>query len=84
MTGLTKVYFSPYSNSVTHKIPHKTSLRCTVEPRYIAKILLPLRPASLTHKNPQRRKIIHGMRPVGHKDRSTDLNMCICRNIPFV
>ena len=25
---------------------------------------------SLTHKNPQRRKIIHGMHPVGHKDRS--------------
>ena len=23
-------------------------------------ILLPLRPASLTHKNPQRRKVIHG------------------------
>ena len=34
-------------------------------------ILLPLRPASLTHKNPQRRKIIHrmGMRPAGRKDR---------------
>ena len=28
-------------------------------------ILLPLHPASLTHKNPQRRKIIHGMRSVG-------------------
>ena len=27
-------------------------------------ILLPLRPASLTHKNPKRRKIICGMRPV--------------------
>ena len=27
-------------------------------------ILLPLRPASLTHKNRQRRKIICGMRPV--------------------
>ena len=35
-------------------------------------ILLPLRPASLTHKNPQRRKIIHGTRPVGRKDRSID------------
>ena len=31
-------------------------------------ILLPLRPASLTHKNPQRHKIIHGMRPVGCKE----------------
>ena len=31
-------------------------------------ILLPLRPASLTHKNPQRRKIIRGMRPVGRKE----------------
>ena len=35
-----------------------------------AVILLPLLPASLTHKNPQRRKIIHGMRPVGRKERS--------------
>ena len=43
-------------------------------------ILLPLHPASLMHKNPQRHKINHGMRPVG-KDQSIDLNMCICRNI---
>ena len=35
-------------------------------------ILLPLRPASQTHKNPKRRKIIYGMRPVGHKKRSID------------
>ena len=28
-------------------------------------ILLPLRPASLTQKNPSRRKMIHGMRPIG-------------------
>ena len=35
-------------------------------------ILLPLRPASLTHKNPQRRKIIHGMHPIGYKDQSID------------
>ena len=47
-------------------------------------MLLPLHPASLMHKNPQRRKVIHGMRPVGRKNRSIDLNMCICRNIPFV
>ena len=47
-------------------------------------ILLPLRPASLTHKNPQRHKIIHGMHPVGCEDQPIDLNMCICRNIPFV
>ena len=32
-----------------------------------ALILLPLRPASVMHKNPQRHKIIHGMRPVGCK-----------------
>ena len=30
-------------------------------------ILLPLCPASLTHKNPKRRKIIKGMRPVDAK-----------------
>ena len=44
-------------------------------------ILLPLHPASLTHKNQQMHEIIHGMRPVGRKDQSIDLNMCICRNI---
>ena len=47
-------------------------------------ILLPLCPASLTHKNPQRCKIIHVIHPIGCKDHSIDLNMCICRNIPFV
>ena len=47
-------------------------------------ILSPLRPASLTHKNPQRCKIIHGMHPEGLKDRSIDLNMCTCKNITFV
>ena len=31
---------------------------------WLSVILLPLRPASLMHKNPQRHKIIHGMRPV--------------------
>ena len=44
-------------------------------------ILVALRSASLTYKNLQRHKIIHGMRPAGRKDRSIDLNMCICRNI---
>ena len=38
-------------------------------------ILLPPCPASLMHKSPQRRKIIHDMRPVGCKDRSIDLKM---------
>ena len=41
-----------------------------------AVILLPLRPASLTNKNPQRHKIIHCMRPVGRKDRSIDRSSC--------
>ena len=40
---------------------------------YKSVILLPLCPASLTHKNPQRRKIISGMRPVERKDRLIDL-----------
>ena len=31
-------------------------------------ILLPLRPASLTHKNPQGRKVIHGTHLVGGKE----------------
>ena len=48
-------------------------------------ILVLLRPASPTYKNPQRGKIIDGMRPVGSKDWSIELNVCIiCRNIwPF-
>ena len=37
---------------------------------------------SLTHKNPQRRKIIHGMaRLTARTQRSIDLNMCIFKNI---
>ena len=40
-----------------------------------APILLPLRPASVMHKNPQRHKIIHGMRPVGCKERWIDLKI---------
>ena len=36
-----------------------------------------LRPVSLMHKNPQRCKIIHGMRPIERKDRSLDLKMLI-------
>ena len=35
-------------------------------------ILLPLRPASLRQKNPPRRKMIHGMRPIGCKEQSID------------
>ena len=31
-------------------------------------ILLPLRPASLTYKTPQRHTKVHGMHPVGCKD----------------
>ena len=38
-------------------------------------ILLPLRPAFLTHKNPQRRKIIDHICPVGRQDRLTNLKM---------
>ena len=43
--------------------------------------LLPPCPALLTHKNLQRCKMIHGMFPLGRKDQSINLNMCICRNI---
>ena len=38
-------------------------------------ILLPQRPASLTHENPKRRKIICVMGPVGRKDRLINLKM---------
>ena len=37
-------------------------------------ILLPLRPASLTHKDPQRYKIIHGMHSIGGKEQWINLN----------
>ena len=43
--------------------------------RGAAVLLLPLHPASLTHKNPQGHKIIHGMHTVGCKDELIDLNM---------
>ena len=35
--------------------------------------LVPLHPTSLTHKNPQRRKLIYGMCPAGHKQQSINL-----------
>ena len=53
-----------------------------IEP--LSLILLPLRLESPMHKNPQRRKIIHGMCPVGCKHRSIELNMCFCRNILLI
>ena len=54
-----------------------------------AVIFQSLCPVSLTHKNLQRCKIIHGMHPhgmhpVGCEEGSIDLNMCICRNSPFM
>ena len=36
-------------------------------PNVLSVILLPLRPASLTHKNLQQRELIHGMHPIGQK-----------------
>ena len=45
------------------------------QPKKDSVILLPLRPASLTHENTQRRKIIHDMRPVGRKERSMNLKI---------
>ena len=41
-------------------------------------ILLPLHPAYLTNKNPQRLEINHGMCPVGRKDRSIDQLIWTC------
>ena len=35
--------------------------------------LVPLHPTSLTHKNPQRRKLIYGTCPAGHKQQSINL-----------
>ena len=44
-----------------------------LQPRVV--ILLPRHPASLTHKNPQRQKIICDMCHGGHKDQIIDLKM---------
>ena len=41
-------------------------------------ILLPLRPASLMHKNSQGHKIIHGTHLVGRKERSIDRSIYVC------
>ena len=49
--------------------PRETISTLPAEPFSV--ILLPLHPASLTHKNPQRHKIIHGMGPIGCKEGST-------------
>ena len=38
-------------------------------------ILLPLRPASLTHKDSQRRKVTYNMCPIGRKEWSIDLKI---------
>ena len=40
---------------------------------HICSDFVPLHPASLTHKNPQRCKSIYGMCPAGHKKRSVNL-----------
>ena len=42
---------------------------------HVLMILLPLHQASLMHKSPQTCKIIHGMRPVGCNEQSTDLRI---------
>ena len=47
-------------------------------------ILLLLRPASLTHKNPKRRKIIDCMRSVELKDRSIDRSKDVFVKYPCV
>ena len=47
--------------------------------RVLPVILLPLRPVSLMHKNPQRRKIFCGMHPVGCEGWSIDLRIFFCR-----
>ena len=47
-------------------------------------ILLPLHPVSLTHKNPQTHKIIHGIHPRRTQrsiDQSEHVCTCICINI---
>ena len=51
---------------------------CLVMSMISSVIFSPLLPASLTHTNPQRRKIIYDMRPVGRKDRSIDRSIWTC------
>ena len=67
--------------STLHGEPHTNTLWITIDDQRTVNFflqwsdLLPLRPASLTQKNRQRRKIFHGMRPVGRKERSIDLKI---------
>ena len=77
------------NTNLNSKVPIKKKLKMhlswpqyTIHNQWFCYICV-LRPASLTFKKLQRRKIIHSMRSVGRKDRSIDLNMCVCRNIPF-
>ena len=72
MRSFTSSRTSPAVQIVKTTAAKKLSRKNLVRPGYKALILLPLRPVSLTHKNPKRRKIIHGTRPVGRKDRSID------------
>ena len=56
----------------SHVLGKSSPISCSImgnKPNSV--ILLPLHTVSLKHKNPQRRKIIHGMHPIGRKDGST-------------
>ena len=46
-------------------------------------ILLPLHPAPMTHKNSQRCKIIHGMRPVGKTQTSINQSEHVDLKYPY-
>ena len=77
LVQLCHLLFAPIRNTL--KLPQNQLF--LLSNNYFSVILLPLRPSSLMHKNPQGHKIIHGMHPVGHNDGSINLNMSICRNI---
>ena len=63
---------NPYNGLYREAQPERrASFRVQVD----GSILLPLHPASLTHKQHQRCKIIHSMRPMVRKGRSIDVNL---------
>ena len=66
-----------FSQHLHHNILNKDWRTCLSNNyhHHVLMILLPLHPASLMHKSPQTCKIIHGMRPVGCNEQSTDLKI---------
>ena len=79
---LLAVYLQQRRYTIDKVIPvNYLKLQVEVKTKTLTVILLPLHVASLTYQNPQRRKIIHGMRPIGCKEFgriSCSFEFCSC------